>query len=113
MEWFLQTNPGLRSRFPIHIDFVDYTLDELLQIAELFVAERQYKLSPGAKTKLLRILQKKVSDSEGNFGNARLVRNLLEKAIRQQAVRLVSLTRPTREELMLITAQDLEGRETL
>jgi hypothetical protein len=37
----------------------------------------------------------------------------LEKAIRQQAVRLVSLTRPTREELMLITAQDLEGRETL
>ncbi|MGI6559241.1 MAG: AAA family ATPase [Limnochordia bacterium] len=112
MERFLQTNPGLRSRFPIHIDFVDYTLDELLQIAELFVTERQYKLSPGAKAKLLRILQRRISSSEGNFGNARLVRNLLEKAIRQQAVRLVNVSSPTREELMVITAQDLEGRET-
>lgn len=112
MEYFLQTNPGLRSRFPIHIEFVDYTLDELLQIAELFIAERQYKLSPGAKAKLLRILQTRISRSEANFGNARLVRNILEKAIRQQAVRLVNVSRPTREELMLITAQDLEGRGT-
>ncbi|MGI6037614.1 MAG: AAA family ATPase [Limnochordia bacterium] len=108
MKYFIQTNPGLRSRFPIHIEFPDYSLKELLQIAELFLHQRQYRLTPGAKAKLERILAE--AQRERNFGNARMVRNLIEGAMRAQALRLVHKSQLSREELMLITAQDLVRR---
>ncbi|EAX48578.1 AAA ATPase, central domain protein [Thermosinus carboxydivorans Nor1] len=107
MENFLQTNPGLRSRFPIHIEFSDYTKQELMQIAEQMCAKRQYKLSPEAKALLEKMLVPPTRNSDENFGNARTVRNIIEKAIRRQAVRLVVKANTTREELMTIEATDL------
>ncbi len=109
MEKFMQTNPGLRSRFPIHIDFLDYNRQELLQIAEQLCVKRQYHLNSQAKTALLSLLNPPEKNSDDNFGNARTVRNIIEKAIRRQAVRLITKNSTTREELMVIEPCDLTG----
>ena len=107
MDFFLQANPGLRSRFPIHIDFPDYNQQELLRIAEQICAKRQYTLPLDTQTLLLKILQQ--HSSSENFGNARTVRNIIEKAIRHQAVRLMTKTSITRQELILLEPGDLKG----
>lgn len=107
MEHFLKTNPGLRSRFPIHIDFPDYNLQELLQIAEQMCAKRQYKIAGDTKSALLKMLALTQAQSEESFGNARTVRNLIEKAIRRQAVRLISKPSTTRQDLMSLEPGDL------
>lgn len=118
METFMRTNPGLESRFPIHITFPDYTSDELLEIANSMLAERQYCLSGDARDFLARYLGELVSAKKSNFSNARMVRNLLERAIRRQALRLVASGQNSREELMLIRKDDFfpleeENRGTL
>ncbi len=109
MGKFMQTNPGLRSRFPIHIDFPDYNKEELLQIAEQLCVKRQYQLNSSSKLALLNLLNPPANNSDDNFGNARTVRNIIEKAIRRQAVRLISKNSTTREELMVIEPCDLLG----
>lgn len=106
MEWFLQTNPGLRSRFPIHIDFPDYTLDELLSIGNLMFKTRQYELTPEAREEL-RIHLNNLLNSHPYAGNARLVRNLVEKTVRKQAVRLFQKPNSSREELIQILPEDI------
>lgn len=106
MELFLRMNPGLRSRFPIQIDFPDYTIEELLEIARGMAAQRQYRLSPGVQRRLARMLEERRLLRGQTFGNAREVRNLMEAGIRRQAVRLVRQERTSREELMLLTAED-------
>ena len=111
MEFFIRSNPGLRSRFPIHIDFPDYTIDELMEIAKLMLAKREYKLSVRAYSALKDILLNNNYKNQDRFGNARLVRNLIEKAIRRQAVRLIDLNNVTREDLILIVEDDIKGVE--
>ncbi len=107
MEHFIQSNPGLKSRFPIHIDFPDYSLEELMSIAETIVDQRQYKLSISAKAKLARIIsQRRIRDSI-NSGNARLVRNIVERAIRKQAIRLLENDSFSREELITLVSDDI------
>ncbi|GMA99353.1 hypothetical protein PIPA1_21530 [Pelosinus sp. IPA-1] len=108
MENFLQTNPGLRSRFPIHIDFPDYNQQELLHIAEQICAKRQYTLSSDTQVALLKLLLQQ-SNIDENFGNARTVRNMIEQAIRHQAVRLMAKGNITRQELIQIEPDDLKG----
>ncbi|CAA7601940.1 ATPase, AAA-type, core [Acididesulfobacillus acetoxydans] len=110
MEWFLQTNPGLRSRFPIHIDFPDYSLEELLAIGRSMFNQRQYTLTPEAQESLRRILQG-LLHLHPYAGNARLIRNLVERTVRKQAVRLFQNASSTREELMEIIAADLDWDE--
>ncbi|KUK81988.1 MAG: ATPase, partial [Pelotomaculum thermopropionicum] len=108
MNWFIETNPGIRSRFPIHITFSDYRIDELLDIADLMLKQRQYVLSEEAR-KYLRFLIDKEHRRHEHSGNARLVRNLIERAMRRQAVRLIRQNHDlTRNELMMITGEDLE-----
>ncbi|MGQ9556994.1 MAG: stage V sporulation protein K [Desulfurispora sp.] len=106
MEWFLETNPGLRSRFPIQIRFPDYDLTELLAIADVMLQQKQYVLSGGAREEL-RIVLQTLKRSHVNSGNARLVRNIIEAAIRQQAVRLLEARQVSREDLLTINREDL------
>ncbi|MFD2115844.1 AAA family ATPase [Paenibacillus yanchengensis] len=110
IEDFLQTNPGLPSRFPIQIQFPDYSIDQLMQIGELMLQEREYVLLPATLFKLReQLLQAKMSDIF-SFSNARYVRNILEKAIRHQAVRLLQTyanSVPSKQELMSIRPEDL------
>lgn len=108
MDWFLRTNPGLRSRFPIIIEFPDYSLDELLEIADCMLRIRQYRLNQEARQELRAILARKTNGGHEHNGNARLVRNIIERAIRRQAVRLVIQNEITREELIVIVDADIE-----
>ncbi|WP_041423882.1 stage V sporulation protein K [Thermosediminibacter oceani] len=114
MDWFLRTNPGLRSRFPIQIEFSDYTIEELMEIAKIMVEKRQYKLTPEAYAKLERVLKgSKNSAYYDKMGNARLVRNLIEKAIRRQALRLVNQKHISREDLIYIKEEDIAEMEEM
>lgn len=111
IDEFLMTNPGLPSRFPIQIDFPDYTVDQLIQIAELMARERDYSLLPQAVFKLRQHLVEERESSLFSFSNARYVRNVIERAIRYQAVRLLGQYPggvPGRQELMSIRPEDLK-----
>jgi stage V sporulation protein K len=109
MAKFVQSNPGIRSRFPIHIEFPDYTTEELMLIADLMLKKRDYRLDLAARAKLEAMLSRNLGPASEHSGNARLVRNLIERAIRRQALRLVDRKQLTREELMLIRREDIEG----
>ncbi|MHA0855297.1 AAA family ATPase [Paenibacillus sp. CMAA1364] len=111
MDFFLQTNPGLPSRFPIQVDFSDYTVDQLIQIAELMAKDRDYILMPQAVIKLRnRILQEKTEGLHA-FSNARYVRNMIEKSMRNHAVRLLNQfenNNPGKQELMTLRTEDFK-----
>ncbi|EPD81020.1 MULTISPECIES: AAA family ATPase [Paenibacillus] len=111
IDYFLSTNPGLPSRFPIQVDFTDYNVDQLIQIAELMINERDYTMRLESVNKLrdIIIMEKETSL---NFNNARFVRNVIEKSIRNQAVRLLSrYKKPSKQDLMEILPQDVTASE--
>lgn len=108
MDDFIKTNPGLKSRFPIYIVFPDYSIRELLLIADLMLRQRQYELTEGARKALKRIVELKTGKGHEHSGNARLVRNIIEKAMRRQAVRLVKKNELTRDDLIIIEQADIE-----
>ncbi|NLD52536.1 MAG: AAA family ATPase, partial [Clostridiales bacterium] len=107
MNDFVQSNPGLESRFNRFMYFPDYTLDEMMAIFDLRCKSAGYTLAEDARPRLREILQEESRDNIG-FGNARGVRNLFEQAIARQANRLAKLDSITREQLMEITKEDLE-----
>ena len=107
MNSFLASNPGLRSRFPIHLSFADYSERELLDIAKLMIEERQYRLTDAAENKLKNVISRSSQTGHPFGGNARFVRNLAEKAIRTQALRLVNYKTLTREQLIVLEACDI------
>ncbi len=107
---FLLTNPGLPSRFPIQIEFPDYNVDQLIQISELMAKDRDYIMMPQTIFKLRQHLMQEKLNSMFAFSNARYVRNSIEKAIRYQAVRLLTQyasSVPPKQELMTIRPDDL------
>lgn len=104
---FLDSNPGILSRFSIHIDFEDYTIDQLLDIATGMFEERDYVMDDFYKELLTTCLQ----EEKGNdhFGNARVVRNIVESAIREQSFRLFNHGKEMSEkELMTVTGDDFK-----
>lgn len=110
MDFFLQCNPGLPSRFPLQLDFPDYSIDQLIQIAESMAKDRDYILMPQAILKLKQFLMREKNQNERLFSNARYVRNVIERSIRQQAVRLLSSygnQSPGKQELMTIRQEDV------
>lgn len=113
MREFAAINPGLPSRFPIQLEFPDYTLDELMQIAKGMAEERDYSLSETAEMKIRQILQKEKETNFLNFSNARYVRNVIEGSIRNHAARLLrqSLS-PSKQELQIVRSEDIHRPET-
>nr|WP_245669674.1 AAA family ATPase [Desulfuribacillus alkaliarsenatis] len=116
IENFLLVNPGLPSRFPLKIEFPDYSIQELVEIAELMLEERQYKLNKLAKSKLQNQLITYKKNNFHNFSNARLIRNIIERAIRKQAIRLFKKTNDNasflgRSDLITISESDIEIHE--
>lgn len=107
MEYFLSSNPGLPSRFPIQLEFPNYTLDELMAIAKIMVEDREYQLSALAEQKLKIQIQQQIKANAYQFSNARFVRNLIEKAIREHAVRLLHYPNSSKTDLMTLSSQDL------
>ncbi|MDI6601766.1 MAG: AAA family ATPase [Thermoanaerobacteraceae bacterium] len=107
MEYFLNTNPGLKSRFALQFDFPDYTIDELMLISEKMTADRDYRLTPKAKRKIYRLLIRCMSDNKLKEGNARLVRNIIEKSIMNQALRIYKKSSIERNDLIYIEEEDI------
>jgi probable Rubsico expression protein CbbX len=107
MERFFRSNPGFRSRIAHHVDFPDYTDVELLAIAELMLAELNYRLSPDARDAYVRYIA--LRKAQPLFSNARSIRNALDRIRLRQANRLVSdLDRIiTSDELTSIEAGDI------
>ena len=105
MQEFVDTNPGLKSRFTKTINFADYTDDELIRIFENLGEKNHYSLTDDARLKLRAILA--ATSRDRGFGNARLVRNLFEEAVGRQAQRLASWEEPTDEQLTTLIADDL------
>lgn len=107
MKRFIDSNPGLQSRFNRYIHFADYTEDELKQIFMLNVDKNQYLLEPEGEELLTKILNFAIEHKDKNFGNGRYVRNLFEKTIQNQAIRLSCQPNITAEELSKLKAEDL------
>jgi probable Rubsico expression protein CbbX len=107
MNQFFTSNPGFRSRIAHHIDFPDYSADELLQIAELMLKEQNYRFSPAARDAFGKYMAARMSLP--HFSNARSVRNALDRARLRQAIRLFE-TRGhaiTRDDLMTLEADEV------
>lgn len=107
MQDFINTNPGLQSRFNRYIEFPDYSAEELLQIFEKHIAKFDYKLEKDALVAMSEYFQHAVENKDANFGNARFVRNIFEKTLEKQANRLSTDPDLDTNELTLITLADL------
>lgn len=108
MEQFLSLNPGLYSRFPLVIDFPDYTIDQLMEIGEKMLREKEYVLSYDAERKLREhLFWIKNTLNVTTFSNGRYMRNVIEKSIRAQSMRLLLHNHFDRQELMTIRSNDL------
>lgn len=107
MDEFIESNPGLNSRFTTKINFDDYTGIELYKIFLGMCRKSGYVLSDGAKVALSEYLDDLFSNRDDNFGNARDVRNLFEKIITIQSTRIVDMPFATDEEISTVTEADL------
>ena len=109
MDDFINSNPGLRSRFNRYIHFNDYTDDELLQIFKQYVAEQDYVLEEGIDDVIMNAIRGIHEAESENFGNARSMRNYFEKVISNQANRLIAVSASNfddTDELMMIRKED-------
>lgn len=109
MSLFLQTNPGLRSRFNKYLEFDDYTPEQLVQIFELFCKNGGYRLASSTHDDLIRLFSVLYETRDETFGNGRLSRNLYEMTINNQANRIVSLPEVDDEILSTIEEMDIPG----
>jgi len=111
---FIESNPGLRSRFSRYYYFDDYTPEELLRIFEIFAKKSQHVLSEAARTKFSALITELHSRRDRTFGNGRLARNIFERVLERQADRLASSGAPmTKEALCEIQEADIPTQEEL
>ncbi len=104
---FIDSNPGLQSRFNRYIQFDDYSVEELTEIFKRNLKKSGYQIKRDAFEKLRNIINMAVMTKDVNFGNARYVRNLFEKIVQNQANRLARLDSISNEQLTLITVEDI------
>ena len=113
MRNFMERNEGLKSRIPYRIDFPDYSVEELSAIFTMMAKERGFDVTEEALQGARSIFEK-VSRLD-NFGNGRYVRNLIERAVQNQSIRLLgakeSAEKIGKKELFLLTGPDITGLE--
>jgi len=107
MDKFYESNPGLSSRIANHIDFPDYSTEELLKIAQLMLEEQQYQLTPDATVALERYIERR--KERPLFANARSIKNALDRARMRQANRIFDSRGQvlTKKELVNLEAEDI------
>ncbi|HYW18780.1 MAG TPA: AAA family ATPase [Nodularia sp. (in: cyanobacteria)] len=107
MSRFINSNPGLQSRFNKYFTFADYQPHELLSIFETLCHEGHFRLEERGKGKLLTKFTELYDRRDKNFGNGRLVRNIFDEITQRQANRLVKIGEHNKESLMTITWEDI------
>ena len=106
MDEFFRSNPGMSSRVAHHLDFPDYTAEQLMQIARLMLEQQSYELTPEAEEVFTQYLERRMH--QPRFANARSVRNAIDRARLRQASRLFDEGGTlTRSQLMRIEPEDL------
>jgi Holliday junction resolvasome RuvABC ATP-dependent DNA helicase subunit len=113
MQDFLDSNPGLRSRFNKHLRFDDYGVEQLAHIFKSFCTKAEFKLAEGTEKELTSVFNILTASRDETFGNARTARNLFEATLSKQANRLVALPKVDREILSTIEPADIPGHEEL
>lgn len=111
MNDFLDRNPGLRSRIAFHVNFEDYTAEELLSIVHLMAKNNEHKLADDVDETLLPFLERVCK--KPNFGNGRFARNLIEGALFGQALRLTrqNFSTMTMDDIVTLKARDFDLTE--
>ncbi|HMW21207.1 MAG TPA: CbbX protein [Nitrosomonas sp.] len=110
MDKFFYSNPGMRSRIAHHIDFPDYSANELLAIAKLMLAAQNYRFSPSGENAFSEYLQLRMKLE--HFANARSVRNALDRARLRQANRLFTSAKKTLTSIDLMTIEEEDIRSS-
>jgi probable Rubsico expression protein CbbX len=107
MDKFYESNPGLSSRVTNHVDFPDYTSNELLEIAKLMIEEQQYCFAPDADSVLLDYANRRMK--KPHFANARSIKNAIDRARMRQANRIFASGEKilTKVDLVTIQAEDI------
>lgn len=110
MDTFFQSNPGMSSRIAHHIDFPDYSQQELLTISSKMLEQMNYKLDAGARVAMADYIERRIR--QPNFANARSIRNALDRARLRQANRLFNAASQDNQsvntdDLSLLTASDI------
>ncbi|HEY9404226.1 MAG TPA: AAA family ATPase [Pyrinomonadaceae bacterium] len=113
MQEFLDSNPGLRSRFSKHLHFDDYDPQQLTRIFHSFCRKADFQLSGAAEKELAGIFEILSTSRDETFGNARLARNLFETTVNKQANRIVSLPSIDKTVLAAIEAADIPNPDDL
>lgn len=107
IKGFIDSNPGLQSRFNRYIHFDDYSIEELVKIFHSYLKQNDYMMTQDAADEVFSIIYDKWQNKEKNFGNARFVRNLFEKTLLKQSDRLAKFPNPTKEQLATILIEDI------
>ena len=108
MKKFVESNPGLKSRFNKYIEFPDYSVDELEEIFYMNCKKYDYKVEDDVKHQIRALITSRKMGSIENFANAREIRNLFEEIITNQAKRVSMLESPTNDDMMTICLDDLK-----
>lgn len=111
MRGFLESNPGLESRFNKYIYFPDYDAEELMAMFEVQCEKNGYKLSEASNEKARLLFRRLYDQRGGNFGNGREVRNRFEDMVVKQSNRVACLEAPTKEDLMTFLPEDFVEEE--
>lgn len=115
MKYFIDSNPGLKSRFKLYFDFTDYLPQELSVIADYAAREKHIKLSDAAKAKIDEKIVNAFRTRDKTFGNARFVFDLIEQAKMNLGLRIMEAKHPEQmptEELALVLPQDIDKIST-
>lgn len=107
MQRFLESNPGLKSRFKTIINFDDYNVEELVSIFNKLCIENGYDLEPSAAQMVHHYFQRISENRIKGFANGREVRNFFENCLQKQAMRVAEIENPTRQQLSLILNSDI------
>ena len=106
MKEFINSNPGLQSRFNKYIEFPDYNREEMVQIFDKFCEQYDYTLEDAAREKMIRLVGDIIENKDESFANARTVRNLFERVITNQSNRLAD-KEASDEEMKMIVEEDV------
>ncbi len=108
MERFIESNPGLQSRFNKYLHFEDYSPNDLTSIFTRLAKQHDYEVTSTAQSKVTSVFQQAYQNRTRTFGNARLSRNLFEKAISNHAMRIGNLPDVGEGDLITISAEDIQ-----
>lgn len=112
MSRFINSNPGLKSRFARSIHFEDYSSLELAEIFKVMCKQQEYLLSENTLNRV-QVLVKEFESQIGDLGNGRFVRNIFDRCVAIQCNRLAQLTNPSKEDLKTFLPSDVPTDEQL